>query len=230
MKAHNDATMGNEAKPLKQGSNPCRAANSPQKAVDGFPGSVVAVVRISVREGIEQFIALRKGKTVAVEGRRPQLSGEHWRNTRYGLREFAETFPGNKRSDLTEQRLEADMTRFAKPAPKTGNERRGLPKPWKSPALTASGVSGSAGGATNRQASWQTHRTAKPSSPTNSRPSTCVDTARRVAFHPSGGYLPLVMRDLRVGRTPGESLASASYEDCDGTANDSGRDAGTVPR
>jgi hypothetical protein len=31
-----------------------------------------------VREGIEQFIAFRKGKTVAAEGRRPQLSREHW--------------------------------------------------------------------------------------------------------------------------------------------------------
>ena len=60
------------------------------EAVDGFLESVVAVKRISVRQGIEQFIAFRKGKTVAAEGRRPQLSAEHWRNTGYWLREFAD--------------------------------------------------------------------------------------------------------------------------------------------
>jgi hypothetical protein len=98
------------------------------EAVDGFLESVVAVKRISVRQGIEQFIAFRKGKTVAAEGRRPQLSAEHWRNTGYWLREFAETFPGNELSDLTKRRLDAYMAKFAKAAPKTRNERRGVVK------------------------------------------------------------------------------------------------------
>jgi hypothetical protein len=47
--------------------------HSPAAAVDGFLGSVVTVKRISLREAIEQFIAFRKGKTLAAEGRRP-----HW--------------------------------------------------------------------------------------------------------------------------------------------------------
>lgn len=57
------------------------------EAVDGFLESVVAVKRISMHQGVEQFIAFRKGKTVAAEGRRPQLSAEHWRNSGYWLRE-----------------------------------------------------------------------------------------------------------------------------------------------
>jgi integrase len=101
---------------------------TPAEAVGGFPKSALAVKRISVREGIEQFIAFRKGKTVAAEGRRPQLSAEHWRNTGYWLREFAETFPGNDLSDLTKQHLDAYMTKLAKAAPKTRNERRGVVK------------------------------------------------------------------------------------------------------
>ena len=39
------------------------------EAVDGFLGSVVTVKRISVHEAIEQFIAFRKTKTLAAEGR-----------------------------------------------------------------------------------------------------------------------------------------------------------------
>jgi hypothetical protein len=42
--------------------------------VDGFLSSVLTVKRIALHEAIEQFIAFRKDKTVAAEGRRPQLS------------------------------------------------------------------------------------------------------------------------------------------------------------
>ena len=97
-------------------------------AIDGFLGSVVTVKRISVHEAIEQFIAYRKTKTLAAEGRRPQLSFEHWRNTGYWLREFAGTFLNQDVCDLTKQQLDAYMTTFATAAPKTRNERRGVAK------------------------------------------------------------------------------------------------------
>lgn len=98
------------------------------EAIDGFLNSVVSVKRISVQEAIEQFIAFRKTKTLAAEGRRPQLSEDHWRNTGYWLREFAGTFPGNDLSDLTKQHLDTYMTKFSKAAPKTRNERRAVVK------------------------------------------------------------------------------------------------------
>ena len=79
-------------------------------------------------EPIEQFSAYRKTKTLAAEGRRPQLSHEHWRNTGYWLREFASTFLNQDVCDLTKQQLDAYMTTFATAAPKTRNERRGVVK------------------------------------------------------------------------------------------------------
>jgi len=71
------------------------------EAIDGFLGSVVTVKRMSVHEAIEQFIAFRKTKTLAAEGRRPQLSFEHWRNTGYWLIEFGGTFLNQDVCDLT---------------------------------------------------------------------------------------------------------------------------------
>ena len=42
---------------------------SPVEALDRFLESVVSVKRISLREAIDQFLAFRKGKTLAPEGR-----------------------------------------------------------------------------------------------------------------------------------------------------------------
>ena len=51
------------------------------EAVDGFLTSVLTVKRINLHEAIEQFPAFRKGKTVAAEGRGPQLGFDRRRNT-----------------------------------------------------------------------------------------------------------------------------------------------------
>jgi hypothetical protein len=48
------------------------------QAVDGSLSLVLTVKLISLREAIEQFIAFRKSKTVAVKGRGPQRSFDHW--------------------------------------------------------------------------------------------------------------------------------------------------------
>jgi hypothetical protein len=45
--------------------------HSLHEAVDGFLGSVLSVKHITLHEAIEQFIAFRKGKTVAGEGPDP---------------------------------------------------------------------------------------------------------------------------------------------------------------
>jgi len=81
-----------------------------------------------LQEAIEQFIAFRNAKTVAAEGRRPQLSPEHAYNTALWLREFANVFRGHAVCDLTKQHLDAYMEKFAASAPKTRNERRGVVK------------------------------------------------------------------------------------------------------
>lgn len=98
------------------------------EAVDGFLGSVATVKHVTLHEAIEQFISFRNGKTVAAEGRRPQLSPEHAYNTALWLREFDNAFPGHAVGDLTKQHLDAYMGKFAGSAPKTRNERRGVVK------------------------------------------------------------------------------------------------------
>ena len=103
-----------------------RTGHSLADAVDGFLSSVVTVKRMSVQRAIEQFNAFRKTKTLAAEGRRPQLSFEQWRNTGYWLIEFGGTFLNQDVCDLTKQQLDAYMTKFAKLAPKTRNERRAM--------------------------------------------------------------------------------------------------------
>jgi len=99
-----------------------------REAVEGFMGSVVSVKRVTLEQAIEDFIAFRKTKTIASNGRKPQLSEDHWRNTRYWLREFAKTFPATWVCDLKKAHLDKYMTAFAKFAPKTRNERRGVVK------------------------------------------------------------------------------------------------------
>jgi hypothetical protein len=49
------------------------------EAVDGFLSTVATVKRVDLKEAVEQFIASRQPKTVAKDGKRPQLSpGWHY--------------------------------------------------------------------------------------------------------------------------------------------------------
>jgi integrase len=98
------------------------------EAVDGYLNSVATIKRMNLGQAVEQFIEERKLKTVAREGKRPQLSPEHHYNTSLWLREFGKTFPGNAVSDLTKAHLDAYMQKHAQAAPKTRNERRGVVK------------------------------------------------------------------------------------------------------
>src|ERR1017187_28098 len=78
----------------------CEAATKLQKhslseAVEGYLSTVVSVKRKDILEAAEQFIEARKSKTIAKEGKRPQLSAGYAYNVAMWLREFAKTFPGN---------------------------------------------------------------------------------------------------------------------------------------
>ena len=97
-------------------------------AVTGYLNSVAIVKRMDVGQATEQFITERKLKTVAKEGRRPQLSPEHHYNTSIWLREFGKSFPGHAVAELTKAHLDTYMQKHAKSAPKTRNERRGVVK------------------------------------------------------------------------------------------------------
>jgi hypothetical protein len=84
------------------------------EAIDGYLNSVATLKRIDVGQAIDLFIEHRKAKTVARDGKRPQLSPDHRYNTALWLTQFAKAFPGNAVNDLTKQHLDLFMRKFAK--------------------------------------------------------------------------------------------------------------------
>ena len=77
------------------------------EAVDGFLSNVATVKRVDLAEAVKQFVEGRKLRTVAKDGKRPQLSpGWHYIVAMW-LREFAKSFPGHAVCDLSREHLTA---------------------------------------------------------------------------------------------------------------------------
>ena len=125
-------TTGRRVSLLSAVSQYCAAAGKLDgdlsEAVDGYLNAVATVKRMDTAQAAEQFIEERKLKTVAKDGRRPQISPEHAYNTAIWLREFGNSFPGHAVCDLAKAHLDTYMQKHAKAAPKTRNERRGVVK------------------------------------------------------------------------------------------------------
>ena len=97
-------------------------------AVDGFLSTVATVKRVDLKEAVEQFIASREPKTVAKDGKRPQLSpGWHYIVAMW-LREFADTFPGHAVCDLGKNHLSAYVGGHSEVSARTRNGRRNAVK------------------------------------------------------------------------------------------------------
>ena len=96
------------------------------EAVEKYLDTVAVVKRKDITEAAAEFIQERESKTVARDGRRPQLSAGYHYNVSMWLREFAATFPGHAVADLGKPHLDAYMAAHAKLAPKTRNERRNV--------------------------------------------------------------------------------------------------------
>ena len=101
---------------------------APADAVAGYLNTVATVKRMDIGQAAEEFIKERKLKTVARDGKRPQLSPEHHYNTSLWLTEFGKTFPGHAVCDLAKAHLDTYMQKHSESAPKTRNERRGVVK------------------------------------------------------------------------------------------------------
>ena len=97
-------------------------------AVDGFLSTVATVKRVDLSEAVEKFIESRKPKTVAKDGKRPQLSpGWHYIVAMW-TREFANTFPGHAVCDLTKEHLTAYVNGHGEVSARTRNGRRTVVK------------------------------------------------------------------------------------------------------
>ena len=97
-------------------------------AVDGFLATVATVKRVDLSEAVEQFIASRKPKTVAKDGKRPQLSPGYHYIVSLWLKEFAGTFPGHAVCDLGKEHLNTYTAGHGEVSARTRNGRRTVVK------------------------------------------------------------------------------------------------------
>ena len=98
------------------------------EAIDGFLTTVATINRTDMSQAVEEFVEGRKAKTIAKEGKRPQLSPGYHYNVSMWLREFAGTFRNSAVCDLTTELLDTYMAKHGDVSPKTRNERRGTVK------------------------------------------------------------------------------------------------------
>jgi integrase len=96
------------------------------ECVDSYLRNLAVVKRKDISEAAEEFIEARKAKTIAPDGKRPQLSEGYHYSVSLWLKEFAATFPGHTVCDLTKQHLSHYMAAHSGVAPKTRNERRNV--------------------------------------------------------------------------------------------------------
>jgi integrase len=97
-------------------------------AVDGFLSTVATVKRVDLKAAVEQFIASRESKTVAKDGKRPQLSPGYHYIVAVWLREFANAFPGHAVCDLSREHLSAYIGGHGDVSARTRNGRRTVVK------------------------------------------------------------------------------------------------------
>ena len=94
------------------------------QAVDGFLSSVATIKRVDLKAAVEQFTASREPKTVAKDGKRPQLSPGYHYIVAMWLREFANTFPNHAVCDLSREHLDAYIAGHGNVSARTRNGRR----------------------------------------------------------------------------------------------------------
>lgn len=77
-----------------------------------------------ISEAVEEFLAVRKPKSVATDGKRSQLSPCYAAHVECWMREFAATFPSHHLSDLNRDFLARYMKAHTALSPKSRNDRR----------------------------------------------------------------------------------------------------------
>ena len=94
------------------------------EAVEGFLQTSATVKREDIAKAVEDFIAGRKHKAEAKDGKRSQLSASYEKHVASWLRGFAAAFPGNALCDLTKEHINLFFSRLTEVGPKNRNDRR----------------------------------------------------------------------------------------------------------
>lgn len=96
------------------------------EAVGSFVCTAAVIKRVDLNKAVEEFIEGRRSKTIAKDGKRPQLSSKYFSGVAGWLREFGRTFPNHAVCDLTKDLLNIYMAKHSGLSPKTRNERRNV--------------------------------------------------------------------------------------------------------
>jgi integrase len=94
------------------------------ESVRTFAATLATIKPKTISEAVEDFIAGRKSKAVAAEGKRSQLSPVYAAHVESWLGEFAGTFPGHRLGDLNRDFFATYMGNYAALSPKSRNDRR----------------------------------------------------------------------------------------------------------
>jgi integrase len=94
------------------------------ESVKAFARTLATVRPRLISEAVEEFLAVRKPKAQAVDGKRAQMSPVYAKHVESWLRELAATFPGHRLGDLNRDLLATYMGSHAGLSPKSRNDRR----------------------------------------------------------------------------------------------------------
>ena len=94
------------------------------EAVRAYSATLATIKPKLIAEAVEEFIAVRKPKAEARDGKRSQLSPVYEAHIQFWLREFSGTFPGHQLGDLNRELLAAYIGKFSGLSAKSRNDRR----------------------------------------------------------------------------------------------------------
>jgi integrase len=94
------------------------------EAVRAYSRTLATIKPKVLSEAVEEFIAMRKPKARATDGKRAQLSPVYAMHIETWLREFAATFQGHHLGDLNRDFFASYMGNYAGLSPKSRNDRR----------------------------------------------------------------------------------------------------------
>jgi integrase len=104
-------------KQLPEGCNPTEAARAYSRTLATVKPKLIA-------DAVKEFLAVRKPKAQAVNGKRAQLSPVYAKHIETWSQEFAATFPGHRLGDLNRDFLARYIESHAELSPKSRNDRR----------------------------------------------------------------------------------------------------------
>ena len=94
------------------------------ESVKAFARTSADIKPMLISKAVEEFLAVRKSKSIAAEGKRSQLSPSYALHVQCWMNEFSGAFPGHHLDDLNRDFLARYVAAFTALSPKSRNDRR----------------------------------------------------------------------------------------------------------